>query len=126
MENFVKNLTTRVPFKETTETGDVVVVVQEGERGDLAVNYARVVGFRPDLTKRDAWWQVDFVFLRMPPSLNTIILQPNHFTGQEIFTIGGRKVFIKALDFNGFLNQQGLDDSQNNQPSKRPALKLVK
>ncbi len=60
--------------------------------------YARVMGFDRDTAKRDEWWHVHFLFLEMPPATRTIILQTPHFTGKEIFTMGGRKVFMKALN----------------------------
>ncbi|MDL2260055.1 hypothetical protein LJB99_04205 [Deltaproteobacteria bacterium OttesenSCG-928-K17] len=46
-----------------------------------------------------------FVFLEVPPLPRTIILQTPHFTGQEVFTMGGRKVFIKAVNFSAFADE---------------------
>ena len=101
MEQTVDELKKAVDFKETTVAGDIVLMVNEtGEAdGPLGFSYAVVTGFVRDDSKRDEWWFVHLSFLTVPPSPQVLILQSDHFTGQEIFTIGGRKVFIKALDF---------------------------
>jgi len=104
MEAMVEELQYQVPFKETTEAGDMVLMLRENDDGRVSMVYARVMGFDRDTTKRDEWWHVHFVFLEVPPLPRTIILQTPHFTGQEIFTMGGRKVFIKALNFTAFSN----------------------
>jgi len=98
----VEELGFQVPFKERTEIGDTVIMLRENEDGRISGHYARVQGFDRDNTKKDEWWHVHFVFLELPPQPGTIILQTSHFTGQEIFTMGGRKVFIKAVNFEAF------------------------
>ncbi|UQZ88825.1 hypothetical protein C4J81_06265 [Deltaproteobacteria bacterium Smac51] len=105
MEKLVEELQFQIPFKEQTETGDVTLMLREGDDGRVSMSYARVLGFDRDTTKRDEWWHVHFLFLEMPPVPRTIILQTPHFTGQEIFTMGGRKVFIKALNFQTYYEE---------------------
>lgn len=112
MKVMVEELQYQVPFKETTEPGDLVLMLRENEDGRVALNYARVMGFDRDTTKRDEWWHVHFVFLEVPPMPRTIILQTPHFTGQEIFTMGGRKVYIKAVNFAAFSDEGLLDQTQ--------------
>ncbi|MDR1043722.1 MAG: hypothetical protein LBP33_01200 [Candidatus Adiutrix sp.] len=102
MERLVEELGYQVPFKETTEIGDTVIMLRENDDERISMVYARVLGFDRDLSKRDEWWHVHFVFLEVPPLPRTIILQAQHFTGQEIFTMGGRKVFIKSVNFEAF------------------------
>lgn len=102
MEEMLEELQYQVPFKETTEAGDTVLMLRENDDGRVSMVYARVMGFDRDTSKRDEWWHVHFVFMEVPPLPRTIILQTPHFTGQEIFTMGGRKVFIKALNFAAF------------------------
>ena len=102
MERLVEELGYQVPFKDTTEPGDMVIMLRENDDGRISMVYARVLSFDRDLSKRDEWWHVHFVFLEVPPLPRTIILQTPHFTGQEIFTMGGRKVFIKAVNFEAF------------------------
>lgn len=115
LERLVEELKAQMPMKETTEPGDLVLMLRENDDGQVAMVYARVMGFIKDDTKRDEWWHVRFVFLEVPPLPRTIILQTPHFTGQEIFTMGGRKVFIKALNF------EALDDEKVTaaEPSKK-------
>jgi len=102
MERLVEELEYQIPFKETTDIGDTVIMLRENDDGRVSMVYAKVLGFDRDTTKRDEWWHVRFVFLEVPPLPRTIILQTAHFTGAEIFTMGGRKVFIKAINFNAF------------------------
>lgn len=105
MEALVEELSFQIPFKDTTETGDTVIMLRENDDGLISPVYARVLGFDRDRSKRDEWWHVHFIFLEVPPMPRTIILQTPHFTGQEIFTMGGRKVFIKALNFKAFAEE---------------------
>lgn len=102
MEKLVEELGFQVPFKERTEIGDTVIMLRENEDGRISGHFARVLGFDRDTSKRDEWWHVHFVFLELPPTPRTIILQTPHFTGQEIFTMGGLKVFIKAVNFEAY------------------------
>ena len=102
IEKLLEEIQFQVPLKDTTEPGDTVIFLRETEAGQVSVSYANVLGFDPDPTKRDEWWHVHFVFLEIPPQARTIILQTSHFTGREIFTMGGRKVFIKAVNFGAF------------------------
>ena len=102
MEKLIEELGYQIPFKDTTETGDTVIMLREDDDGRVSMVYAQVLGFDRDTTKRDEWWHVHFVFMEVPPLPRTIILQTAHFTGQEVFTMGGRKVFIKAINFQAF------------------------
>jgi hypothetical protein len=97
-------------MKDNTSIGDTVVFLRETENGQVNISFARVMGFDPDLSKRDEWWHVRFVFLEIPPRARTIILQSPHFTGREVFTLGGLKVFIKAVNFEAF---QGESDEES-------------
>jgi len=124
MESMVEELQYQVPFKETTEAGDMVLMLRENDDGRVSMVYARVMGFDRDNTKRDEWWHVHFVFLEVPPLPRTIILQTPHFTGQEIFTMGGRKVFIKAVNFSAFSDDGILnpDPPRGDRIGKSPAV----
>jgi len=102
VEQLVEELQYQVPLKDTTEVGDMVIMLREDEDGRVSMTYARVMGFVRDVAKRDEWWHVRFVFLEVPPLPHTIILQEPHFTGKEVFTMGGRQVFIKAVNFEAF------------------------
>jgi len=108
MEKVIEEIQFQVPLKDSTSTGDTVLFLREGEDGQITISFARVMGFDPDQSKRDEWWHVRFVFLEIPLQARTIILQTPHFTGREVFTMGGRKVFIKAVNFEAF--QEESDD----------------
>lgn len=101
-EQLVEQLKAQTPLKSDTDVGDIVIMLRQTPEGRPAAAYARVLGFERDQAKRDEWWHVSFLFLELPPQSRTIILQTPHFTGQEIFTMGGLKVFIQALDFSAF------------------------
>jgi hypothetical protein len=130
MEKTVEELRAAVPFKDTTETGDVVLMLNETEDPEMpvAAAYASITGFERDITKRDEWWHVHFAFLTIPPTPRSIILQPDHFTGQEIFTMGGKKVFIKALDMNELRPEPDEPDeeSEDKKEKRRGGLRVVK
>ena len=134
IEGLVEEIKQQFPLKETTEAGDLVIMVRENDDGQPAMAYAKIMGFVRDTSKRDEWWHVNFVFLEMPPVPRTIILQTSHFTGQEIFTMGGRKVFIKAVDF-GSLSDERLtiaprpkksDESGSKTKSGKPTFTIVR
>ncbi|MDR0882762.1 MAG: hypothetical protein LBP55_09530 [Candidatus Adiutrix sp.] len=119
MEKLVEELNLQVPFKDTTEIGDTVIMLRENEDGMVTMLYAQVIDFERDTAKRDEWWHVRFVFLEVPPQPRTIILQTPHFTGREIFTMGGRKVFIKAVNFEAFEEQLDMIDEPTVVPKGR-------
>lgn len=96
MEALVQELKKIVRFKPTTEIGDLVLVV--AKQPDSLV-YALVTGFERDQGKRDEWWHVSLQILSVPPQKVTWTLRTSQFTGQEIFTMGGEKRFVAAVDF---------------------------
>jgi hypothetical protein len=130
MEKVIEEIQFQVPMKDNTSAGDTVIFLREAENDQVNISFARVMGFDPDLSKRDEWWHVRFVFLEIPPQSRTIILQTPHFTGREVFTMGGRKVFIKAVNFDSFQEESGEAapgrvTPAKNQPGK-PTFTLIK
>lgn len=119
IEKLIEELGYQIPFKETTETGDIVIMLRENDDGRVSMVYARVLGFDRDTSKRDEWWHVHFVFLEVPPLPRTIILQSPHFTGQEVFTMGGRKVFIKAINFKAFADDIFISPDSDKEPKSK-------
>ncbi|MGL4209160.1 MAG: hypothetical protein ACRCTY_07205 [Candidatus Adiutrix sp.] len=126
MDKLVEEIQYQIPFKDKTEGGDTVLLLREGEDGQIGASYAKVLGFDLDQSKRDEWWHVRFVFLDVPPVLRTITLQTSHFTGQEVFTMGGRKVFIKAVNFAAFKEGEDIDPTPPSEEKKKPAFTLIK
>jgi len=118
MEKMVKELHKVVKFKDTTAVGDLVLVVMETP---LSCLYALVRGFERDFEKRDEWWRISLHLLALPPEEVSWILRPAQFTGQEIFSMGGEKRYIKAVDLGVPQVPEGIDNL-----GKRPGLRLVK
>lgn len=96
MEKFVAELKTVFQFKDTTDVGDIILVVSENPK---MMVYALVTDIVPDGTKQDEWWHLGMQVLAMPPQKTTWTLRTLQFTGMEIFTMGGEKRFVKAIDF---------------------------
>ncbi len=122
MDKMDKELQKVVKFKETTEVGDLVLVVMETP---LSCLYALVRGFERDMGKRDEWWRISLHLLSLPPEEVSWVLRPAQFTGQEIFSMGGDKRYIKAVDLGPLPVPEKPDDDQGGQ-GKRPGLRLVK
>jgi hypothetical protein len=97
-EALLEELTTKTKTKDETLEGDVILIVKEITPDQTAADYAQVVSFTHDPTKRDEWWHVKLLFLAFPLMSAVFTLQTPHFTGKETFTMGGKKVFIKAVD----------------------------
>jgi hypothetical protein len=119
MEKVIEEIQFQVPLKDNTLAGDTVVFIRETEGGQISICFARVMGFEPDTSKRDEWWHVRFVFFEIPPQARTIILQTPHFTGREVFTMGGKKVFIKAVNFEAFQEESGDEAGGGTPPGLR-------
>ncbi len=95
MEKLVKELRKLVPFKDSTEVGDIVLVVVE--ETELA-GYALVTKIERDLSRKDEWWEVHMQLLTVPLQPLVWTLRTEQFTGQETFTMGGKGRFVQAVD----------------------------
>ncbi|MCW5211807.1 hypothetical protein VU04_02725 [Desulfobulbus sp. TB] len=94
MEKLVQELKKLLPLKETTDVGDIVlVVIEETEM----VGYALITGIEPDNTRKDEWWEVQMQLLSVPLQPLVWTLRTEQFTGQENFTMGGKGRFIQAV-----------------------------
>ncbi len=98
MEKLVAELKEIIDFKETTEVGDIVLIVA---REPQILVYALVTGIERDTSRRDEWWHVEMQLLTVPVQPVTWTLRMAQFTGQEIFTMGGEQRFVKAVRFPG-------------------------
>ncbi|MGB5685939.1 MAG: hypothetical protein WBM35_09010 [Candidatus Electrothrix sp.] len=96
MEKILKELKKLVPFKKTTDVGDIVLVVVEETEG---AGYALITGIEPDYTRKDEWWEVHMQLLSVPPQPLVWTLRTAQFTGQETFTMGGKGRFVQAVHF---------------------------
>lgn len=93
IEKIVTDLKNIFVFKESTQVGDIVLIVAE------KIMYALVTGIERDYAKKEEWWLVSLQLLTIPPQKTVWTLRTPQFTGQEIFTMGGEERFIKAIDF---------------------------
>ena len=125
MDNFVEELKKVVRFKGETEEGDIVLVVIDTPRSLL---YARVRGFERDDSRKDEWWHVSLQLLTVPIQEVVWTLRREQFTGQEIFSMGGDKRFIQAVDLGLPPDKKtGNDDADKVQASKeKPRLQVIK
>jgi hypothetical protein len=119
----VEELESSLPLKDDTLEGDVIVIAREGDPDRTAADFAVVTGFERDPAKRDEWWHVGLLFLSFPPVEAVLTLQAPHFVGREVFTMGGKKTFIKALDTK---SSRGKDGGGGPGPAPKPTFKIVR
>ena len=105
METLVKDLQKLVPFKDTIETGDIVLIA--AQKPQMLV-YGLIDDIVRDETKHDEWWHVSMHILSLPPRKITWTLRTPQMTGLEIFTMDGEERFMKAVRF----------DTEEKQPQK--------
>jgi hypothetical protein len=112
MEQLIEELKRIIQFKDETQIGDVVLIVNEAGEEDQppSLLYAVITDFVRDQSKRDEWYYVHLALLSVPPQPQVLILEPDQFNGRLIFTIGGKKVFIKPLELSGLHEKSGPDD----------------
>ena len=121
MEQLVTELKKLIPFKDTTDIGDIVLIV--AKEPQLLV-YALVTAIERDPSRKDEWWHVHLSMLAIPIQTTIWTLRTQQMTGMEIFSMGGEERFIKAIDFAGADLQPAL---QPERPLKREGgLKRIK
>jgi len=121
MDNIIKGLKKLVPFKDTLEAGDIVLIA--AKKPQMLV-YGLVSDIVRDDTKRDEWWHVSMHILSLPPRKVSWILRSSQMTGLEIFTMDGEERFMKAVDFGPELPQAGMEKQQKNK--EKSGLRRVK
>ncbi len=94
MEELITELKEHVVFKETTEVGDLVLLVAKEPQ---MLVYAMVMDIERDQTRKDEWWHLHMQVLTVPLQPLTWTLRQEQFTGKEIFTMGGEERFVKAV-----------------------------
>ncbi|MBU0484976.1 MAG: hypothetical protein KKB30_10740 [Proteobacteria bacterium] len=121
MEEIVDQLRKIINFKKSTEEGDVVLIVMDNPQSLL---YAVVTGIERDESRRDEWWHLSLQILAVPPQKVVWTLRVSQFTGEEIFTMGGDKRFIQAVDFS--IQKSGPVDGPGGDKEVKPKLRVVK
>jgi len=118
MEKLIAELREHVQFKETTEVGDLVLLVAKEPQ---MLVYALVTGIERDETRKAEWWHLSMSVLTVPAQPLTWTLRLKQFTGQEVFTMAGEERFVQAVHFD-ITNS----DQPPLQPKKKTGLRLVK
>ena len=96
MEKIISDLKKLVPFKDTVEIGDIVLIAAKNPQ---MLVYALVNDLVRDQQKRDEWYHVSMHILSLPPREVTWILRAEQMSGLEIFTMDGEERFMKAVVF---------------------------
>lgn len=96
MQKIVEELKQLIPFKDTTDRGDIILIV--AQEPQLLV-YAHVDDIERDTSRRDEWWHIHLTMLSIPMQKLTWTLRTDQMTGKEIFTMGGEERFVKAVEF---------------------------
>jgi len=120
VEKIVRDLKAIMPFKETTAPGDLVLLVADH------LLYALVTGIERDTVKRDEWWHLTMQLLTVPPREMIWTLREPQFTGKEIFTMGGEKRFMQAVEFAGWPPGRKKMAQFPQKTGKKPVLKVIK
>jgi hypothetical protein len=121
MEKIVGELKKIIRFKDTTDTGDIALIVADNPQ---LLSYALVTDIRRDTSKRDEWWHVTIQVLAVPPQKTTWTLRTPQMTGMEIFTMNGEKRFFKAVSFEDELEKSVRKKEETKK--KKPQLRRVK
>jgi len=96
MDKLIAELTKVVQFKDSTDIGDLVLIV--AKEPQVMVSYALVTDIERDDSRKNEWWHVGMTLLSLPPQKITWTLRTPQFTGLEVFTMGGEERFVKAVD----------------------------
>ncbi len=122
MERMLKDLEKLMPYKDTIDIGDIILIAGEP---DLLL-YALVSDIERDTSRRDEWWHLKMQMLTMPPQEVVWTLRTPQMTGQEIFTMGGEKRFIKAVDIGRtVLSSPIADDEEDGESGEEGGHKKV-
>ncbi len=95
LNSIVAELKTILPFKDTTDIGDIILIVAQNPQ---ILQYAVVTDIERDISRKDEWWHMYFSVLSIPLQEASWTLRTEQMTGQEIFTMGGEERFVKAVD----------------------------
>lgn len=125
MDEVIEELNNLFKFKEKTDIGDIVIIAMENPK---SIVYALVTDIQPDNTRKEEWWHVTLQILSIPPQKVIWTLRLPQFTGREVFTMGGEKRYIRAIDFSGEYNQPppSEQDSEKEGEGGKSKLRVIK
>lgn len=124
MEQLVAELKKSLPFKQTTDIGDIVLIAAKHPK---MLVYALVGDIVRDRSRRDEWWHVTLHVLSVPIQTLVWTLRTPQLTGQEIFTMGGEGRFIQAVNLNPSKPRPPSErDDRGNESGRPRSLRIVK
>lgn len=100
MEKIIAELKQLVRFKDSTDIGDLVLIV--AKEPQISALYALVTDIERDSSRKNEWWHVSLTLLSIPPQETIWTLRTPQLTGMEVFTMGGEERFVKAVEFSTF------------------------
>jgi len=83
-----------VDLKETLEVGDIALVAAEDPK---MLTFAVVTDITRDSSRRAEWWHVSMQMLSVPLQPMTWTLRMPQMCGLEIFTMGGKKMYMAPV-----------------------------
>lgn len=122
IENLVEDLRTVIPFKNSTELGDIVLIIAQEPKMLL---YGLVTSIERDSGKKDEWWNIELTFFTVPLQKAVWTLRTAQMTGQEIFTMGGEERFFQAVDMSPVIPREEAAETKRAAPRK-PFIKRIK
>jgi hypothetical protein len=123
METLVSDLKKIVPFKDTVEIGDIVLIA--AKKPQMLV-YALISDIVRDDTKKDEWWYVSMHVLSLPPQNVTWTLRTEQMSGLEIFTMEGGERFMKAVVFDKLKTPVKKDAQKDTKSKDKTTLRRIK
>ena len=96
MEKLIAELKQMVRFKDSTDIGDLVLIV--AKEPQISASYALVTDIERDTSRKNEWWHISLTLLSIPPQEIIWTLRTPQLTGMEVFTMGGEERFVKAVD----------------------------
>ena len=94
MDELVAELNKLIDFKETLRMGDVALIAAEDPQ---MLAFVVVTDISLDFSRKDEWWHVGMQMLSVPLQPMTWTLRMEQMCGQEIFTMGGKKMFMAPV-----------------------------
>jgi hypothetical protein len=122
MEKLVSELRKKLPLKDTTEPGDIVIIAA---LKPAILHYAVVMDIERDDSRKAEWWHVTMNILTVPLQKMTWTLRTPQFTGQEIFTMGGEGRFVQAIDLR-YDKPVNLPAKKQTKPDGKSKLRVIK
>jgi hypothetical protein len=123
MEKLIKELREIISFKETIDSGDIILVAAKEPQ---MLMYGYVNGLERDSTRKDEWYHLHFTILSIPPQKVTWTLRIPQMTGQEVFTMGGEERFVQPLDLGGRTIAKRQTPPTENKKTKSGGLRRIK